>query len=223
MRTKSGWRGSAGAALTLAVSACRSGRRRPPAHGDAGLQRREREGFQSVGQKGWHHEDRHLVRLGLGRPRRHLLRPVVEPGPPVRPCAGDVQAGPGTESNELVAGPRRGAGHAERRRQDLDLQAPRRRQVRGRHADHVQGRRSTRCSRSIDEGHVRQWAGVLREFLDLQGYKGPYTDPGVKTPPAITTPDDQTIVFHLKQPFGGFDYFAMLPQPHRCRRPRTPV
>ena len=28
---------------------------------------------------------------------------------------------------------------------------------------------------------------------------------------AIETPDDLTIVFHLKQPFGGFDYFAMLP------------
>ncbi len=28
---------------------------------------------------------------------------------------------------------------------------------------------------------------------------------------AIDTPDDQTIVFHLKSPFSGFDYFAQLP------------
>jgi len=49
-------------------------------------------------------------------------------------------------------------------------------------------------------------------FLDLPaGYKGPYSTPGMDTSSAITTPDDQTIVFHLKQAFGGFDYFAMLP------------
>ena len=32
------------------------------------------------------------------------------------------------------------------------------------------------------------------------------------TDSAIATPDDQTIVFHLKQPFAGFDYLAQLPQ-----------
>jgi peptide/nickel transport system substrate-binding protein len=34
----------------------------------------------------------------------------------------------------------------------------------------------------------------------------------VNTDSAITTPDDTTIVFHLKQAFGGFDYLAALSQ-----------
>jgi peptide/nickel transport system substrate-binding protein len=34
----------------------------------------------------------------------------------------------------------------------------------------------------------------------------------VNTDSAITTPDDTTIVFHLKVPFGGFDYLAALSQ-----------
>src|SRR5205823_5569440 len=51
------------------------------------------------------------------------------------------------------------------------------------------------------------------DLLDLQGYTSPYKDAsadklGLK---AIDTPDDQTIVFHLSKPFGGFDYLAMLP------------
>lgn len=53
----------------------------------------------------------------------------------------------------------------------------------------------------------------FNQFLALpDGYKGPFKSKGVNTDSAITTPDDSTIVFHLKQPFGGFDYFAMLPQ-----------
>ena len=34
----------------------------------------------------------------------------------------------------------------------------------------------------------------------------------MNTDSAIETPDDQTIVFHLKEPFAGFDYLAQLPQ-----------
>ena len=34
----------------------------------------------------------------------------------------------------------------------------------------------------------------------------------MNTDSAIETPDDNTIVFHLKQPFAGFDYLAQLPQ-----------
>jgi len=53
--------------------------------------------------------------------------------------------------------------------------------------------------------------GYLQAVLDLpDGAYGPYAAPGVDTT-AITTPDDLTIVFHLKQPFSGFDYIAMLP------------
>ncbi|MEI2671768.1 MAG: ABC transporter substrate-binding protein [Nocardioidaceae bacterium] len=43
-------------------------------------------------------------------------------------------------------------------------------------------------------------------------YKGPYKQKDADVSSAIETPDDQTIVFHLKQPFGGFDYLAQLPQ-----------
>jgi len=69
--------------------------------------------------------------------------------------------------------------------------------------------------RAIDtSGTLKQGVGFqggyLQAFLDLEDKYGPYDAPGVDTK-AITTPDDRTIVFHLKQPFGGFDYFAMLP------------
>jgi peptide/nickel transport system substrate-binding protein len=52
--------------------------------------------------------------------------------------------------------------------------------------------------------------GYLQAMLDLPKTYGPYATPGQDTT-AITTPDDSTIVFHLKQPFSGFDYIAMLP------------
>jgi peptide/nickel transport system substrate-binding protein len=43
------------------------------------------------------------------------------------------------------------------------------------------------------------------------GYKGPYDDPkGNLT--SIETPDDTTIIFHLKAPFADFDYLATNPQ-----------
>jgi peptide/nickel transport system substrate-binding protein len=67
--------------------------------------------------------------------------------------------------------------------------------------------------RSLDKDVFVNGPTYFNDFLDLQGYTSPYKDTsadklGLK---AIDTPDDQTIVFHLKQAFGGFDYFAMLP------------
>lgn len=53
--------------------------------------------------------------------------------------------------------------------------------------------------------------GYLQALLALgSDTYGPYAAPGVDNP-AITTPDDLTIEFHLSQPFSGFDYIAMLP------------
>ncbi len=70
--------------------------------------------------------------------------------------------------------------------------------------------RAIDSSGTLKQG-VGYQGGYFQAFLDLEGDTyGPYAAPGVDTK-AITTPDDQTIVFHLKQPFGGFDYFAMLP------------
>ena len=44
-----------------------------------------------------------------------------------------------------------------------------------------------------------------------KGWDGPYRTPNMNTDSAIETPDKYTIVFHLKQPFSGFDYMAQLP------------
>jgi peptide/nickel transport system substrate-binding protein len=67
--------------------------------------------------------------------------------------------------------------------------------------------------RSLDKDKFPNGPTYFNDALDLQGYTSPYNDPdpnklGLK---AIDTPDDQTIIFHLKQPFSGFDYFAQLP------------
>ncbi len=67
--------------------------------------------------------------------------------------------------------------------------------------------------RSLDKDVFVNGPTYYNDFLDLQGYTSPYKDTsadklGLK---AIETPDDQTIIFHLVKPFGGFDYFAMLP------------
>lgn len=67
--------------------------------------------------------------------------------------------------------------------------------------------------RSTDKATFPNGPAYFEQFLNLpEGYKGPYKSKGVNTDSAITTPDDQTVVFHLKVPYGGFDYFAQLPQ-----------
>ena len=43
-------------------------------------------------------------------------------------------------------------------------------------------------------------------------YKGPYKSKDMDVKQAIETPDDYTIVFHLKKPFAGFDYVLTTPQ-----------
>jgi peptide/nickel transport system substrate-binding protein len=67
--------------------------------------------------------------------------------------------------------------------------------------------------RSLDKTTFPNGPTYFNDFLDLQGYTSPYadSDPNKLGLKAIETPDDQTIIFHLKQPFSGFDYFAQLP------------
>jgi peptide/nickel transport system substrate-binding protein len=66
--------------------------------------------------------------------------------------------------------------------------------------------------RTVDKSVLVNGPTYFGDILALPaGYKGVYKSKGVNTDSAITTPDDQTIVFHLKQAFGGFDYFAQLP------------
>lgn len=43
-------------------------------------------------------------------------------------------------------------------------------------------------------------------------YKGPYDDESDKGLESIETPDDQTIIFHLKEPFAEFDYLVSMSQ-----------
>ena len=54
----------------------------------------------------------------------------------------------------------------------------------------------------------------LIDFLDQgQNYPGPYkdTDPNKLGLKSVTTPDDTTIVFKLKEPFGDFPYLLAMP------------
>jgi peptide/nickel transport system substrate-binding protein len=67
--------------------------------------------------------------------------------------------------------------------------------------------------RSIDKETFPNGPAYFDSMLNLPaGYKGPYKSKGVNTDSAITTPDDYTVVFHLKQPFAGFDNLAALSQ-----------
>ncbi|MQY08661.1 ABC transporter substrate-binding protein [Actinomadura macrotermitis] len=53
----------------------------------------------------------------------------------------------------------------------------------------------------------------FRQYLENpNGYKGPYKDPNLDNFKGVTTPDDQTVVFHLAKPFAEFDYLATIPQ-----------
>ncbi|WP_432922144.1 ABC transporter substrate-binding protein [Microbispora sp. CA-135349] len=67
-------------------------------------------------------------------------------------------------------------------------------------------------ARALDKDVLPSGPTYFNDWLDLKGYTGPYKMKGkLDDLKAIETPDDQTIVFHLKKPYGGFDYFAMLP------------
>lgn len=66
-------------------------------------------------------------------------------------------------------------------------------------------------ARSLDKEVLPSGPTYFNDWLDLGDYTGPYKMPGkLDDFKAIDTPDDQTIVFHLKKGYGGFDYFAML-------------
>jgi peptide/nickel transport system substrate-binding protein len=65
--------------------------------------------------------------------------------------------------------------------------------------------------RTIDKDVLVNGPTYFGDYLDIEeDFVSPFEDPDTDTA-AIETPDDRTIVFHLKEPFGGFDYFAQLP------------
>ncbi|MEU6713421.1 ABC transporter substrate-binding protein [Nonomuraea sp. NPDC046802] len=68
-------------------------------------------------------------------------------------------------------------------------------------------------ARSLDKEIHPSGPTYFNDWLDVKDYTGPYKMKGkLDDFKAIETPDDQTIVFHLKKAYGGFDYFAMLSQ-----------
>jgi len=68
-------------------------------------------------------------------------------------------------------------------------------------------------ARQLDKDVLPNGPTYFNDQLDLGDYKSPYVDKDLTMAnlKAIETPDDNTIVFHLKQSFSAFDYFAALP------------
>ena len=67
--------------------------------------------------------------------------------------------------------------------------------------------------RSFDKEIYPDGPTYFNDMLDWPAdYKGPYKSKGMDVSSAIETPDDLTIVFHLKKAFGGFDYVVQTPQ-----------
>ncbi|MFI6316067.1 ABC transporter substrate-binding protein [Nonomuraea sp. NPDC050556] len=67
-------------------------------------------------------------------------------------------------------------------------------------------------ARSYDKEVFPNGPTYLNALLSWpKGYKGGMKDKDADISSAISTPDDQTIVFHLNQPFGLFDYIMQMP------------
>jgi peptide/nickel transport system substrate-binding protein len=68
-------------------------------------------------------------------------------------------------------------------------------------------------ARSLDKDVLVNGPTYYNDFLDLQGYAGPYKDKDLTMAnfKAVETPDEHTVVFKLKTSFSGFDFLAMLP------------
>ena len=67
--------------------------------------------------------------------------------------------------------------------------------------------------RTFDREVLKQGPSYFADLLAWPAsYKGPFKGPkDADVSSAVETPDDSTIVFHLKQPFAEFDYLAQLP------------
>lgn len=67
-------------------------------------------------------------------------------------------------------------------------------------------------ARSLDKEILPSGPTYFNDWLDNGDYTGPYKmKDKLDSWKGVETPDDQTVVFHLKKAYGGFDYFAMLP------------
>jgi peptide/nickel transport system substrate-binding protein len=67
-------------------------------------------------------------------------------------------------------------------------------------------------ARSLDKDVLVNGPTYFNDFLkDVPKGYSVYKDKNLDNLKSIETPDAKTIVFHLKSPFAGFDYFAQLP------------
>lgn len=67
--------------------------------------------------------------------------------------------------------------------------------------------------RAIGKNTLSRGPYHFEELLNLpSGYRGYFASPKADTDGAIRTPDDRTVVFHLRKPHGAFDHVAQVPQ-----------
>ena len=137
---------------------------------------------------------------------------LVELRPALRPHADDVQAGaratPATSSSPTWPQPWASPATTARPGPTSCARASSSRTARR----HVQGRQVRRRAH-LRQGHLPERPDLLQRLPRPPGLHRPVQghDPDKLGLKAIETPDDQTIVFHLKQPFADFDYLAQIP------------
>ena len=122
--------------------------------------------------------------------------------------------GPGEKGNELVPDLAASRGQAQRRRQDLDVQAAQGPEVPGRHADHLARTSSTPSSAATSRVTCSRSARTTsssssRAATSTRVPTRTRARTGLKS---IETPDDTTVVFHLKHAVPEFDYLVATPQ-----------
>ena len=129
--------------------------------------------------------------------------------PPLRPLARDVQVRPGQGRHAAGARPRHVARQAQRQRQDVDLHASRRRQVRGRHADHEQGRQVRRRALA-GQDDLPERPDVLQRLPATCRATRPTRTRTSTTSRRSRRPTTRRSSSTSSKPFAGFDYFAQL-------------
>jgi peptide/nickel transport system substrate-binding protein len=60
-------------------------------------------------------------------------------------------------------------------------------------------------ARTFDRGVLGKGPSYFTQLLDAGDYKGPFKDKNLDNFKGVTTPDDYTVVFHLKNPFPEMD------------------
>jgi peptide/nickel transport system substrate-binding protein len=64
-------------------------------------------------------------------------------------------------------------------------------------------------ARTFDRDVLQSGPAYFKTLLDADGYQGPYKDTDLDHFTGVATPDDHTVVFRLKEPFGEFNELLM--------------